>query len=86
MKLKTPKPRTGYGYVGTWNDGSIGWMVTDFISGAYDKRCPDDAFRDDGCHEHMLGQRLFLCEIRLVPIKDKRGRPITKIIPNKEDK
>ena len=63
----------GFGWVGRWNDGSIGWVLPDHLachSGETEapfRRCcvsPDT--------------RLVRCRITIEVLKDKKGRPITR--------
>lgn len=67
------------GYCGVWKyhkpNPSIGWFCSPFVTGEYDRRHPSVT-----TNEHTIGKRMFLCEIIIKPLKDKKGRPITKII------
>lgn len=78
-KVQIPTPVKGYGYAGKWSDGRIGWFMPRHVSGAYDRKSPDDGVDKDS-HQYMKGERIFLCEIIVKPLKDKKGRPITKIV------
>lgn len=79
-KIKIPKAVKGFGYSGTWASPSntIGWMVSPYVSGKYDRQYPSHV--DPNRFPEAIGQRLFLCEITVRPMIDKMGRPITKII------
>lgn len=79
-KIKIPIPTKGYGYAGEWLDGRIGWFMPRHVYGSYDRKCPDDPVSDE-TREFLEGRRLFLFEIIVRPLKDKKGRPITKIVP-----
>lgn len=76
-KIVIPKPNRGYGYVGIFRNNTLGWFMPEHLS--EDKKYP-------GCNYRIkelgidIDLRFFLCEIILKPIKDKLGRPITKII------
>lgn len=82
-KIQIPKGNIGYGYVGVWwsedPPGELGWMAPQFISGPASRRSPDTASSED-LRKYAKGERLFLCKITCTPIKDKKGRPITKIV------
>ena len=76
-KLTMPKPVKGYGYSGVWSfQNQVGWSVAQFVNGAMDRKYPSLP----AIHSTLVGQRLFLCEITIKPLKDKKGRPITKIM------
>lgn len=79
-KLLFPKATKGYGYCGVWNSPSnhIGWMCSPHVGGASDKKYPSHL--SPTRYPEIKGERLYLCEIIIKPLRDKRGRPITKII------
>jgi hypothetical protein len=77
-KLKIPKPTKCYGYTGVWQDGSVGWMGVSHLGGS--KKYPEMPNMSDGRYGILQDERLFLCEITVKPLLDKKGRPITKII------
>jgi hypothetical protein len=77
-KIKLPKANKGYGYVGVWAgpDPKLGWFVAPHVyGGKSDRNYPSIAD-----NPNMKGERFFLCEITIKPLKDKKGRPITKIV------
>lgn len=78
-KLKIPKPVKGYGYSGVWQfpSNTIGWNTTPYVSGVLGKRFPGNPA---DTKNYGKGKRYFLCEIKIKPLLDKKGRPITKII------
>ncbi len=78
-KLKVPKPNKGYGYVGVYNDGYSGRFMPRHISGKLDRKSPGDGITEETI-DFMHGERLFLCEITVKPILDKKRRPITKVV------
>lgn len=78
-KIVIPNPTKGYGYIGTFRDNTLGWFMSEHLS--RDKKYPGYNYRAEGFVKP--NQRFFLCEIVLKPIKDKLGRPITKIIKGK---
>lgn len=82
-KIEIPKPVKGYGYAGQWHDGKIGWFMPRHVSGKYDRVYPNDGVSKDSI-EYLKGERIFLCEIIVKPLKDKIGRPITKIVKSDE--
>ena len=79
MAIKTPKSTKGKGWVGQWCDGTIGWFSPEFV---HNKSQADVATRAD---LYADGERFFLCEIFIQPLKNSKGRPITKFIRKKED-
>jgi hypothetical protein len=76
-KVQLPKTNKGKGYVGTWRHGKIGWWMPEFVSGPPYIEKPNAEAVSKG---FLKGERVFLCEIIVKPLKDKKGRPITKII------
>ena len=77
-KLKIPKGTTGYGYVGVWDDGEIGWFMPDFIDNQNGRRYPSEPNDQIGLYDKE--HRTFLCEITVTPVTDKCGRPVTRIV------
>lgn len=77
-KIKIPKPMKSYGYTGVWQSGEVGWMGIAHLGGS--RKYPDAPFMEGSRKEILKGERLFLCKIIARPLKDKKGRPITKII------
>lgn len=77
-KIQLPKENKGYGYTGVWKDGKAGWfMPSHIVGGDFTRQYPDTPLMSHPC---LKGERLFLCEITIKPLTDKKGRPITKII------
>lgn len=76
MKIKVPKPVKAYGYSARWSDGTIGWFTSRFPSTS--RKFPDD-IPNLAEAPTTSGERFFLCEIKIKPLIDKKGRPITKI-------
>lgn len=77
-KIKVPKPIKGYGFTGVWLSGEVGWMGLSHIGGS--RKYPDNPSLDGERKSIMKGERLFMCEVILKPVLDKKGRPITKIV------
>lgn len=83
-KIEIPMPTTGYGYAGVWCDGKLGWFAPKHVSG-YSRRYaepPNEAARENV--NPISGDRFFLCKVTLTPVKDKNGRPVTKIVKRKK--
>jgi len=71
-KGKSTKTKTvGYGYVGTWRDGTIGWSMPKFVE-AY----PMSIHSSN--HEFSKDSPHYLCKITIELVKDKKGRKITR--------
>lgn len=84
-KITSPpkEPSVGYGYVGQWIDGRIGWFLPRHHLGR-GKRCVQPP--NSEAHVYINGnskERFFLCKITVKPVFDKKGRPITKIVKPK---
>ncbi len=75
-KINLPKATKGKGYVGTWRTDELGWWMPEHVhpgsTGSPNEQAMQKGF--------FKGERIFLCEIIIKPLKDKKGRPITKII------
>ena len=82
MKIDQPKATRGFGYVGAWDDGCIGWFLPSHI-GKWNSRQRPEPPNDHHC---LAGGRTFLCEITIRPVKDKLGRPITRFAPEAKEK
>ena len=72
-----PKVRTvkAWEYVGLWWNGTPGWYIGPHVGGVGKRRT-------NGVYNvppWAQGARLYLCEITMRPLKDKRGRFITRI-------
>ncbi len=87
-KLIIPKSSKGYGFCGTWLDETIGWNIPNHLSNvAHLKR----RYSSEKPYERSLeyiqdDHRFYLCEITIKPIKDKLGRPITRLFKSLKDK
>lgn len=58
-------------WVAQWRDGRLGWAMPMFLWG---KR--PAAFTD---HQMLRGAKeLYLCEVTIVPVLDKLGRPVKR--------
>ena len=76
-KVNLPKKTIGYGFIGVWANGSVGWMGLSHIGGS--REYPDMPVDSPDRKEIMKGERLFMCKVTVTPLLDKKGRPITKI-------
>jgi len=82
-KLK-PKASIATGYVALWDDGVLGWFMPEFLHPRLTHAEPHRALRTYLSERH---RRTFLCEIAIRPLRDSRGRFITRIVqysPSKE--
>lgn len=84
-KVMIPRTTTGYGYAGTWGDGSVGWFLTDHVTGGGRKYAGSPPERAQEFVTERT-ERFYLCKITLTPVKDKKGRPVTKIVRPKAKK
>lgn len=70
MKPKARKV-VGYGYVGEWNDGSLGWFLPRHLSHRNKKNSPEQP------HETfytMVGEYGVKCKITIEEIPNQRRR------------
>lgn len=67
MKVKKV---TGYGYVGFWDDGRLGWFLPRHLSGYVDQREPIQTW-PEWSNE---GEPVQLCRITLEPLPMKRQK------------
>jgi hypothetical protein len=73
-----PKSVTGYGYVGQWRDGTLGWFGTSSITRYHSRKYPGGP--SNGWEQSAVaGDRAFLCRITVTPVYDKQRRPITRL-------
>ena len=82
MKIKTPKSTKAYGFVGVWDDNSIGWSMPQYLH-KHDTRHNPSSYRKDTSPCFLNYDRLYLCEVTIKPILDKLGRPITRLAKKK---
>ena len=78
-KPATKKRLVGYGYVGVWSNGTLGWGMPRHLNTRLRKtrslrRCPDKAKPD----KWNQGAQTYLCEITVKPVTDSRGRFIVR--------
>ena len=78
-KLTLPRSTVGRGYVVVWNDGSLGWWMPEFVSKRVCYPPPTQGMKAvyaTGSFNH----RFYLCDIIIKPLKDSKGRPMTKMV------
>lgn len=82
MKSRKNKNKTiGFGYVGQWIDGTLGWSMPEFVSGSGKGTKTDRKYADKPRNEGRpwaADEPHYLCKITVELIKDKRGRPIVR--------
>jgi hypothetical protein len=67
----------GYGFVGRWHSGKIGWCLPSHLPGyprRYGVERPSDLFNRNAFEK----DRAVLCEITVRVVKDKLGRQILR--------
>lgn len=73
---KTGETKTiSYGYVGRWNDGTLGWFLPDHASG--NVRFVNQP-SERGLRNSSKDDRFVLCRITIEQVFAKSGRPITR--------
>jgi len=81
MKRKAKDAETGerrtvtYGYVGRWNDGTLGWFLPSHATGV---NGDNDAPSEYALEMSTPGDRFVLCRIQIDQVFDARGREITR--------
>lgn len=75
-KIKLPAKTKGKGYVGTWKTDELGWWMPQHVH-PHSVGSPNTEGIQKG---YLDEERVFLCEITIKPLTDKKGRPITRII------
>lgn len=70
-KAASPDRSVGYGYVGRWNDGRIGWFLPCFTS--HPRRSPAESSMPADYPDPV-----FLCRVTVEVVRDSRGRAITR--------
>lgn len=68
----------GYGYVGRWSDGTLGWFLPDHLTG--DKWTNDPP----STHECAHNATFVLCRVTVEQVFDSRKRAITRRVPTAE--
>lgn len=67
----------GYGYVGRWGDGTLGWFLPMHLS-SYGEKYP--AIPSGNKYEFCHGELAEKCKITIEPLKNKNGKPIRRRI------
>lgn len=62
-----------YGWCGEWNDGTLGWMLSDYLT-TYPQELHFDGERAIRCN----GRKFHRVKITVEKCFDKRGRAISK--------
>lgn len=76
MRKKKSRTRTvGYGYVGRWMDGTLGWAMPEHLD-SYGRRHTNKP--DRKVKRYMRDEPVYLCKITVQVVKDKRGREIIR--------
>lgn len=65
---KNMKKEVGYGYVGLWSDGTLGWCLPEHLS-PYIKY-PQKITAEDW----NVGEWSYKCKITIEPIKNEKGK------------
>jgi hypothetical protein len=71
----TPSKTVGYGYVGRWDDGTLGWCTPAHVQGTPGYNEPVSEL---GKQNAAPDQRFYLCRITVEMVTDSRGRKITR--------
>lgn len=76
---RTANKVVGYGYVGEWSDGTLGWCLPKHLSG--------ERFPADKCAAHPtwsnIGEPSYLCKITIERVPGKRMRRIKEWPPTR---
>lgn len=77
-KYKQQQKSVGYGYVGEWSDGKLGWFLPTHMSGNQTKTRfnADPATRHPGWSN--IGETSYLCRITIVRLKNSKGKFIVR--------
>jgi hypothetical protein len=71
-RAKSKTKTVGFGYVGRWGDGTLGWCLPTFLNGYKNVReYPKAADFNDG-------EPAYLCKITVQLVKGKSGKPIMR--------
>jgi hypothetical protein len=77
LRTASKDKTTGYGFVGRWRDGTLGWILPDYLSGysrgSYTEP-PSPRFHKSA----RPIDRAVLCRITIEVVKDSRGRSIVR--------
>jgi len=74
MKVKNTKRTIGLGFVGCWNDGTLGWCMPTHLSGLKGQCDHPEVNRWN------VGERTYLCRITVEQVFNKRGRPTVRVL------
>ena len=74
-RMRTAEKTVGYGFVGEWNDGTLGWNLPQHVDDSPCAREPSDHWQAAGLD---WNDRAVLCKITVEAVRDKRGRLVTR--------
>jgi hypothetical protein len=79
VRKKNMSRTIGYGYVGRWNDGTLGWCLPARVS-----PCMPSMRLSERAEPHPdwsnIGEPSYLCKITIQLVKNKRGKPTMRKI------
>jgi len=70
--MRTADKAVGFGWVGRWADGTIGWRVPEHVTGF------QEVERPRATRFMRPTKKLTRCRITVEVLPDKRGRPVTR--------
>lgn len=73
--MKTPRKTVGYGYVGVWRDGDLGWVLPWCVTGKSDARNPTYPSENHFVSDEDV---FYKCRITVELVKGKNGKPIRR--------
>lgn len=68
---RTKDREIGYGWVGRWKDGSLGWVLPDHMDNQSNRPDTSRSYIPDDC-------KLEYCRIEIVAKRNILGRPIRR--------
>ena len=83
-RLEIPRKTVGFGWVGAWRDGAIGWWLPKFIH-RFNRRGSAER-PNSALMSYADDNRVYMCKITIEPVLSKprslggRGEPITRIV------
>lgn len=74
--MSSPTKTVGFGYVGRFNSGDLGWFLPNHLVGSINNEPINDGVTAYFSNED--GESFVLCRITVEQVFDSMGRPITR--------
>lgn len=71
--MSKKRKTVAYGYVGEWNDGTLGWFLPKHLDSGHTLKNPR---RPTATFPHCIGEKGILCKITIEEVPNRRRRKV----------